>query len=150
MSRVQNANQGYIAFLKANEGRSLSKFEYLYMMMRVDGISNDFYLLFSNLFFPTIVVKGGGYFVEENFDSNRYQEYIAQGQTDSEIASWLNLVEITSLFEGMPYEEAGALSKIISDCWNATLAREFPESGFISKVLFEEELGEVYVTLCSA
>jgi len=150
VTNEQKDTQGYEAFLKANEGRSLSKFEYLYMVMRTNAISNDFYLFFSKLFHPTIVVKGGGYFIEENFDSDRYQECIAQGQTGSEIASWLNLVEITAFFEDMSYEEAGAFSNVVSDCWNATLAREFPESGFISKVLFEEELGEVYVTLCSA
>jgi len=150
MTNEQKDPQGYGAFLKANEGRSLSKFEYLYMVMRTNTISNDFYLFFSKLFHPTIVVKEGGYFIEENFDNDRYQECIALGQTGSEVASWLNLVEITALFEDMSYEEAGAFSNVISDCWNATLAREFPESGFISKVLFEEELGEVYVTLCSA
>ncbi|MGP0015772.1 MAG: hypothetical protein ACLPL7_24285, partial [Pseudomonas sp.] len=46
---------------------------------------------------------------------------------------WLNLVEITAFFEDMSYEEAGALASVVSDCWNATLVREFPESGFISK-----------------
>ncbi len=150
MTNDQDDTQGYAAFLKANEGRSLSKFEYLYMVMKTGAISNDFYLFFSKLFCPTIVVKGDGYFIEENFDGDRYQEYIAQGQTSAEIADWLNLVEITALFEDMSYEDASALSVIISDCWNATLAREFPESGFVSKVLFEEELGEVYVSLCKA
>lgn len=95
-------------------------------------------------------MKEGGYFVEENFDSDRYQEYIAQGQAGPEIAEWLNLVEITALFEGLSYEEAGALSIVVRDCWNATLVRKFPESEFFSKVLFEEALGEVYVTLCKA
>ncbi|WP_040071207.1 hypothetical protein [Pseudomonas batumici] len=150
MGNGKNDTQGYAAFLKANEGRSLSKFEYLYMVMRTSAISNDFYIFFSKLFCPTVVVKGEGYFIEENFDSDRYQECIDQGQTSSEIAGWLNLVEITALFEDMSYEGACALSVIISDCWSVTLAREFPASGFISKVLFEDELGEVYVTLCKA
>jgi len=146
----QDDTQGYAAFIKVNEGRSLSKFEYLYMVMRTNTISNDFYLFFSRLFHPNVVVKEGSYFIEENFDGDRYQEYIAQGQTSSEVAEWLNLVEITALFEDMSYEEAGALSMVVSDCWNATLVREFPESGFISKVIFEEEFGGIYVTLCKA
>lgn len=146
----QGCAQGYSGFLADNGGRGLSKFEYLYMVMKTNTISSDFYLFFTKLFHPTIAVKGESYFIEENFDSDRYQECIAQGQASSEIAGWLNLVEITAFFEDMSYEEAGALANVVSDCWNATLVRAFPESGFISKVLFEEELGEVYVTLCKA
>ncbi len=76
MTDEQKDTQGYGAFLKANEGRSLSKFEYLYMVMRTNAISNDFYLFFSKLFHPTIFVKDGSYFIEENFEEELGEVYV--------------------------------------------------------------------------
>ncbi|MFA0997256.1 hypothetical protein ACDH54_16210, partial [Pseudomonas syringae] len=64
------------------------------------------------------------------------------------IPGWLNMVEITSLLGDIGYDEAAELSAVIRDCWNKKLDRQFPDSGFEARLVLEDDLDEVWVTLC--
>ncbi|WP_241150748.1 hypothetical protein [Pseudomonas viridiflava] len=133
------------------EGRTnTSKFCYLYMNLSRLDFPADFIESFAALFNPTIIVHEGGYFIEENFTYSKYEDSLERQVPLQKIPYWINMVEITSLLGDIGYDEAAELGAVIRDCWGAKLNRLFPDSGFEALLCLEDDLDEVWVTLCKA
>ncbi|NAS96643.1 hypothetical protein CU666_01760 [Pseudomonas syringae pv. actinidifoliorum] len=137
----------YKDYLLANKD-GLSRFDYFYRVRTSLGLHDDVAMSVVALFNPTLFVHEGGYFVKENFTQDRYDQTVAQGIAPLEIPGWLNMVEITSLLGDIGYDEAAELGAVIRDCWNKKLDRQFPGSGFEARLVLEDDLDEVWVTLC--
>lgn len=144
-NRIEIGYEDYLAF---NPKGTLSKFGYVWLVIQGGEITHDFLMCFTGFFNPEIFQRDGEFFVRENFEESRYQEYLDRGESAVNSSYWLNLVEVTSFFEALSFEEARTLADAIASCWIAKLNRTFPNSGFTAKVLLEEEFDEVYVTLC--
>ena len=127
----------------------ISKFCYLYMNLSCLDFPADFIESFAALFNPTIMIHEGGYFIEENFTYAKYEDSLERQVPLQKIPYWINMVEITSLLGDIGYDEAAELGAVICDCWGAKLNRQFPDSGFEALLLLDDELDEVWVTLCS-
>lgn len=140
-------NISYTEYASLNDGK-VSRFKYLYMVLDSENIHDDFKCILFGLFNPTIFFLNEGYFIEENFTQDRYDQTVAQGIAPLEIPGWLNMIEITSLLGDVGYDEAAELGALIRDCWNTKLNRQFPDSGFEARLVLEDDLDEVWVTLC--
>ncbi|MEE4696567.1 hypothetical protein V2K91_15070 [Pseudomonas alliivorans] len=128
---------------------STSKFCYLYMSLSRLNFPADVIESFAAIFNPTIFIHEGGYFIEENFTYTNYEDSLERQVPIQKIPYWINMVEITSLLGDIGYDEAAELGAVIRDCWGAKLNRQFPDSGFEALLLLDDELDEVWVTLCS-
>ncbi|MEE4151891.1 hypothetical protein [Pseudomonas viridiflava] len=143
-----NLDIGYADYLSLNKG-GVSKFKYLYRTKESRQLHRDFMSIFASLYDPTIFFQEGGYFVAENYSQVRYDEAAAQAENVQEISYWLNMVEITSLFGDISYDEAVKIGGVVCGCWSAKLNLKYPDSGFEARLISDDELDEVWVTLCS-
>ncbi|PCK90714.1 hypothetical protein PsyrCH409_17940 [Pseudomonas viridiflava] len=135
----------YSDYLAVNE-EGLSRFDYFYMVREKKDLCSDFIISFAALFNPTLFYKGGGYFVGENYTELKCQEFLRSGFLD--VSYWVNMVEITSLLGDISYEDAAEIGAVICKCWNDKLDQQFPASGSEAILLLEDDLDEVWVTLC--
>lgn len=137
----------YSDYLAVND-EGLSRFDYFYMVREKKDLCGDFIISFAALFNPTLFYKGGGYFVGENYTELKYQEFMQGGVDALDVSYWVNMVEITSLLGDISYEDAAGIGAVICKCWNDKLVQQFPESGSEAILLLEDDLDEVWVTLC--
>ena len=144
-----NTDISYADYLSLNGGR-VSKFKYLYRVKESRQLHDDFMRIFASLYDPTIFFLDGGYFVSENYTQARYDDAVAQTADVSEISYWLNMVEITNLFGDISYGEAIKVGRVVCSCWGVKLNMKFPGSGFEAKLVVDDALDEVWVTLCRA
>lgn len=126
----------------------ISRFDYVYMLRDELGIDDDCLAAVVALFDPGIIKYQSGLFVEENFTLRQYEESIENGTDPSKIPYWLNMVELTSFLGDVSYEYAVNVGEVVRCCWASKLEKTYPDSGFEARLLREEELGEVWVTLC--
>ena len=141
------SKDSYSDYLAVNE-EGLSRFDYFYMVREKKGLCSDFIISFAALFNPTLFYKGGGYFVGENYTELKYHEFMQGGVDALDVSYWVNMVEITSLLGDISYEGAAEIGAVICKCWNDKLVQQFPESGSEAILLLEDDLDEVWVTLC--
>ncbi|WP_122312930.1 hypothetical protein [Pseudomonas coronafaciens] len=143
-SMPKNSYEDYLAVNK----NGLSRFDYFYMIRVHEGLSDDFVMSFAALFNPTFFCREGEYFVEENYTDLKRKETLLGEVGTLGVAFWVNMVELTSLLGDISYEDAAELGAVIRDCWNTKLNRQFPDSGFEARLILEDDLDEVWVTLC--
>ncbi|WP_321902716.1 hypothetical protein [Paraburkholderia tropica] len=65
----------------------------------------------------------------------------------AEAQAWINLIEVTGIFEGISFEKAKDLAATLAVAWDARIEKLFPDEATRATVIVEEELGEVYVTI---
>jgi hypothetical protein len=134
--------------LSDESGGGLSMFDYFYMVRASGAVHEDFIMSFAAVFNPTIVKQRGGFFVKENFNSKRYEELLEGGVERSDIPYWLNMLELTDFLGDVSYDYAAELGAVVCECWSSKLEKKFPNSGFEARLVLEDELDEVWVTLC--
>ncbi|MCD5994973.1 hypothetical protein KDX38_15825 [Pseudomonas sp. CDFA 602] len=139
------SKDSYSDYLSVNE-EGLSRFDYFYMVREKKDLCSDFIISFAALLNPTLFYNGEGYFVGGNYTELKYQEFLRSGVLD--VSYWVNMVEITSLLGDISYEDAAELGAVICKCWNDKLVQQFPASGSEAVLLLEDDLDEVWVTLC--
>lgn len=139
--------KSFKAYLVASRD-GVSRFEYVYMLREDLGIHDDFLAGVVALFDPEIIEYECGLFIGENFTSRRYEKSLQNGTEPSEVSYWLNMVELTSFLGDVSYEYAVKVGEVVRCCWASKLEKTYPDSGFEARLLREEELGEVWVTLC--
>ncbi|MEE4680137.1 hypothetical protein V2K56_10840 [Pseudomonas alliivorans] len=141
------SKDSYADYLAVNE-EGLSRFDYFYMVREKKDLCGDFIISFAALFNPTLFYKGEGCFVKENYTELKYQEFVGSGLNVVDVPYWVNMVEITSLLGDIGYEDAAEIGAVICKCWNDKLSQQFPDSGSEAILLLEDDLDEVWVTLC--
>jgi hypothetical protein len=126
----------------------LSNFDYFYAVRQGLDVHEDFIASFVAIFNPVIIEVNDGLFVKENFTAKQYDDLLGGGVERSEIPYWLNMIELTDLLGEISYDSAAELGQVIRDCWAAKLEKTFPNSGFEARLLLEDDLDEVWVTIC--
>lgn len=145
MSR--NNHFDYASFVDANAGKKVSRIDYLHMMLQLKELPDDFVVSLSRLFSPDFIVLDGVVFVSDLFDSARYDELRGAGHSQTSVQYWMNLLEITGLFENLPSDEAFSIATSVARSWNAKLQEEFTVPVASAKAVYDGETGDVYVTL---
>ena len=120
-----NSPFDFASFREANKERNASGLDYLHAVYKLQDLPADFALLFSKLFKPDFKILGGMAFVAELFDDARYQELLGNGQRPDQAQYWLNLLEITGLFDNLTVDQAYTLAERIAESWNLVLSNQF-------------------------
>ncbi|MGL4316606.1 MAG: hypothetical protein ACRCTL_08330 [Pseudomonas sp.] len=139
----------FAAFRVANKERNVSGFDYLQAVYKSQNLPADFALWFSKLLRPDFQLLGGMAFVIELFDDARYQELLGSGQRPDQAQYWLNLLEITGLFDNLSSDQAALLADNIAESWNAALTRQFGAESALARVVIDDDTDEIFVTVCT-
>jgi len=134
-------------YLAANPGKKLGVTDYLHAVFKMGALPNDVLLSFVKFFWPALDVVDGRIYLSESFDSVKYSEYLANGRGLDEVQLWLNLTEITGIFEDVDIDDALEIASIITKIWNEKIRSEIGAIEDSARVIFEEDEGEVFVTI---
>jgi len=135
------------SFVLANNGQLVTGFDYLHTIYKTHGLSSDFIVFFAKLFWPDFKVIDGVVFISELFDSEYYQSFLKDGRNINEAQFWMNLLEITGLFDGLSIDEAVQVSEIVVKSWNFKLGIECGNVSVLARFIRDDETGEVFVTI---
>jgi hypothetical protein len=141
-------NWKYDDFVKANNGR-FSALDFIHAVTAKVALPPDFALCMARLFAPTMTIFDNVIIVAEWFDEARYHEYRRSGMKPEQAQAWVNMVELTDIFQGISFDQAQQLAAIITELWNGKLSQNFPHSTTKASAIFEEDSGEVFVTVGS-
>lgn len=133
-------------FLSVNQPKKLSEVDYLHAIFKLAGLPIDLLLCFIKLLMPEFKVFDGLVFLNTSFDLNAYKIYLLEGKSIGEIQLWINLVEITGVFEDIEEDDAVQLANAIVDIWNLQLDKDIIGLGK-ARVIHSKEEGEVFVTI---
>ena len=134
-------------FLAANPGKKLGVSDYLHAVFKIGALPIDVLLSFVRFFWPAFDVVDGRIYLSESFDSAKKSEYLADGKDLNEVQLWLNLTEITGIFEDIELGDAQKIATIIAQIWNGKILSEIGNVEDSARVIFEEDEGEVFVTI---
>lgn len=136
----------YDDFLRLN-CRKVSEIDFINSVYVASKLPEDFALCIGHLFVPRLVMVDGVIFANEWFSEERYKDYRSRGVGSAEAQAWINLIEVTGIFEGISFEKAKDLAATLAVAWDARIEKLFPDEATRATVIVEEELGEVYVTI---
>jgi len=137
----------YEEFVKANAEKRVGELEYIHGIFKLANLPLDIVFALASLFSPKLDIEDGRLFLSERFDRDKYFQYLSEGKSKRESQLWLNLIEISGIFEDMDFDLAIQLGNLISDMWNAKIKCNGMENFGHARVIIEEEYGEVFVTI---
>lgn len=134
-------------FLTANPEKSLCAIDYLHALFKLTDLPIDLAFCFIKLLMPEFKIVDGLVFLSETFETDTYNRYLLEEKNKSEIQLWINLVEVTGVFDGIDEKNAIRLSKAIVDAWNLKLRNEAIQGKGSARVIHDKEEGEIFVTI---
>lgn len=135
------------SFVSANAERHVSSLDYLHTVYKAHELSVDFILYFTKLFWPDFKVVDGLVYLSDLFESKRYQNLLADGKKSIEAQFWLNLIEITGLFDGLSTDDAIFIAESLAASWNSKMTSEFGTLLTPARAIHDGGTGEVFVTI---
>lgn len=138
-----------LEFIEANKTKKTNTLDYLHALYKFESIHIDLLKSMSELFNPPFIVRDNNIFLKEVFDENKYAELITRQYSNSEISYWINLIEITSIFEGIDSQDAITFGKDIVNVWNNKIRHEYPTKNVKAKLIYDQDTEEVYITISS-
>ncbi|MDN3484372.1 hypothetical protein QL989_03315 [Pseudoalteromonas sp. APC 3224] len=81
------------------------------------------------------------------FNEDKYADFLFEGRDDKEIQYWMNLFELTSIFEGMEVNEAKKLGGSIVEVWNDRIANQYSEMNVSASLIHDDSTDEVFITI---
>ncbi len=138
----EKATFSFSSFMAANNHK-VSGFDYLCIVAKNHAIHADFLSWMGRLFYPEFKLLNNAIYVAALFDEARFQEL-----SDNEHAQfWMNLLEITGMFEALSYNEAIEFAKSLVCSWNAKITQNFGATHATAYVLSDGDCQEVFVAL---
>ncbi len=140
-------NNSYEEFLIANLPNHVKGFDYVRSIYKALKIPADFIFWFSRLFCPNLIQIGASFFVEDLFDEAIYKSLQTAGHNDASIQYWMNLLEITGLFDELSEQQTLEVAKNIAASWN----KKLEDSGCLltaqAHAFHDKGTGEIFVTI---
>ena len=137
----------FVSFKAANADRIVTGFDYLHAVYKSQGLAPDFILWLAKLFWPDLKKVDGIVFISELFNADRYNELLGNGHSYTQAQFWMNLIEVTGLFDDLPTDQAIVIAESIANSWNSKLQNEFGISSAPAKAIYDNETEEVFVTI---
>lgn len=134
----------YQSFIATNPGST--SFDYLHGLASQIGLSPEDFNAISMVLAPELIEVDDLVFVKELFYENKYRNILEKGYRGEEIQYWMNLLDITSLFEGLPVARLSKTTEAIIAGWHAKLVHTFPHKKFAVKRIVDVKAGELAIT----
>lgn len=141
------SDNSYEAFEKINFPKIVTEIDYVQTIYKAIDIPIDFLLQFAKIFWPSFLLIDGKVFLKNLYESEKYDALLS---TDSNAAQyWINLLEITGLFEDLSFDQAHGLAEIIAACWNSKIKVEFGSGVGYARSIANLSTREVFVSIDS-
>ncbi|USX11871.1 hypothetical protein NHH88_19440 [Oxalobacteraceae bacterium OTU3CAMAD1] len=138
---------GFSEFCNANPGRNVGGYDYVHAVHKTANLSGDFLIWFGKLMWPQLVEMNGLIYISDLYSNERYENFISGGRSKKQAQFWMNLLEISGIFDDLPDEQMKLLAKNIAECWSAKIRQDFGENHEGARVIVDEENGEVFVVV---
>lgn len=137
-------------FRAANSSKALSALDYVRSIYKSHELPPDFIVCYSRLYRPEIRLEGDRVFIADLFDQSRYEEILASGADSAAAQYWINLFEITGLFDELNQVQAVTVAKDIAASWNSAIDTTHPGAIGRATVITDQATGEVFISIGSA
>lgn len=137
----------FISFVKSNEGHPLSSLDYLHAVYKASELHEDFIFYIAKMFRPDFKILEGNVYVSELFDSERYNEMLGEKMGPDDVQFWMNLLEITGLFDNLSVTTAKFFADVLATSWNTKMATDFGHILKPARVICNDGEGEVFITI---
>lgn len=134
-------------FLQANSDKKLNSFDYLHAVMTCEKVPLDFLKSMFKFYDPDLTLYDDGIFLTECFDLDKLNELIDSGKNAKEASYWINLLDLTSVFDSYDYEVIKSFGEQVLSSWNRKLSYLYPSRGFQANLIEDTELNEIYLTI---
>lgn len=135
------------SFLNANSDKKLDSVDYIHAIFHLNGLPIDFVLCVTQLTSPDFKVVDGAFFLAEQFDMDEYKTHLSEGRSERECQTWMNLIELTGVFDTPEAEKVLKLAHIIMEAWNIKLANELVRATGEARVIHDKDTEEVFITI---
>ncbi|WP_140182414.1 hypothetical protein [Providencia stuartii] len=140
--------QTYQSYVKINEDKNVTWFDYIYMIYHFEDIPDDLILSIINITSPKFIKIDGALFLDNLFIDTKYQEKLAQNKSKKSIQYWLNMVHITGVFEFMSYDDVLKIGEKLVTAWNNKIKAEYDTYEFgKAHLLCDEDEDEIVITI---
>lgn len=133
-------------FAAANNG-SVSGLDYVHAVYRTHRLHGDFLVQMAELLCPNFLEIDGLAFLSAQFRDEDYEKLLTDGHSRSGAQFWLNLLEISGIFDETDIATCLVLARTCCDCWNLKLRSQFLEKGQEARVIHDTEADEVFVVV---
>ncbi|MEE4100778.1 hypothetical protein [Pseudomonas viridiflava] len=137
----------FASFRADNAHHLVSGFDYIHAVHHTQRLSADFALCMAKLYWPEFVRVDGWIFVKETFDEAYYLSLLESDNSPAKNQFWMNLLEVTGLFENLSMPQSTVVANALAGSWNAKLASESGPSFAQARAIVDDEGCEVFVTI---
>nr|BFD33034.1 hypothetical protein GTC16762_26520 [Pigmentibacter ruber] len=115
-----------------NSNNNFTYINYLETYANINKIHPDFLIIFSQLFYPNLILRDQMVFLEGNFKEDYFNRLVAEDYEPQKIEYWLNLILVSSFFpDDTAYDDhAEFLCELLKKCILQKLEREFKHLKF--------------------
>ena len=137
----------FASFRVDNAHHLVSGFDYIHAIHHTQRLPADFALCMAKLYWPEFVRVDGWIFVKETFDEAYYLSLLESDNSPAKNQFWMNLLEVTGLFENLSMPQSTVVANALAGSWNAKLASESGPSFAQARAIVDDEGCEVFVTI---
>lgn len=143
------SNYSFSEFRAVNPSKALSALDYIRSIYKSHKLPPDFIVCYSRLYRPEIRLEGGRIFIADLFDQSRYEDLLANGYDSAATQYWVNLFEVTGLFDELNEVQAVNVANDIAASWNSLIDTTYPSAIGRASVIQDQDTGEVFVSIGS-
>ena len=125
----------------------LDRTDYLHFIFGECGLPIDFVVCLLRLAIPDFKIIDGFLFIMDKFDEARYEDHVSRCDEKSEVQYWLNLTYVNGIFEEIEEDTAIMIAGLLERSWNSVIEKYHSDVVGRARVLHDEKLGEVFVTI---
>lgn len=133
------------SFALSNKPKEVTALDYLRAVYKSKDLHDDFLLYFSRLMWPEFIVIDSKVYIKELFDIERYRSLISNADTEKTAHYWMNLLELTGMFDGLTDQKAQEIAALLCNSWNAKIKSEFKSTDTVFNVIADQNTGEVFL-----
>ncbi|WP_369742319.1 hypothetical protein AB8S08_07100 [Pseudidiomarina sp. PP-1MA] len=126
---------------------NVNVFDYIHALFSNENVAPDLVLAIDSIFRPKFKEVHGVLFVEELYSSDKHESLEKANKSNGEISYWVNLIDLTSVFEGVDFQVVLSIAEKIKTSWNKELNRDYCGYNAQACLIKEEESREIYLTL---
>ncbi|EMI5490788.1 hypothetical protein REJ26_001892 [Providencia stuartii] len=134
-------------FKNKETGEKLDHFGYVHIIYNHTNIPEDLIFSMIEIISPTFKVVDNMLFIDNLFSQRKYDEHLSSGISKEKTQFWLNLVDISSVFDILEYEETIIVAEKLVHCWNLKIKGENLQAFGQARILRDDSETEVLITV---
>lgn len=129
--------------------KNVNVFDYIQALFTLKKISADLISAVESIFRPKLIKIERALFIEELYSKDKHQDLTVHYAKADEVTYWMNLIELTTVFDGVDYESVLLIAKALKANWVSVLANDYRDYDAEVLLIEEKELREIYLTIRS-